>query len=346
MAPQSQPPRLSMLTAPGPGAIGIILVHGDGAADLVEQYCGQRPQRRSRLARLGELDEGIVVALREDWVQIMPHGGVRLMQRIIGELQCLGADVERGAEARMLYPEAPTPMHAHMLLALSRSASPAAIDHLLAQPRRWSEAMDANAIDWLKVLRDSAALDHLMVPPRVVVVGPANVGKSTLTNLLAGRAASIVADLPGTTRDWVGACVQLPASIGDLTVHWLDTPGLRDSDDPIEQQAIALARRIIDTADVLVAMRDDEQDWPSLNRPADLFVVNKIDRPAAAEVHHQCPMALAISAHSGQGVAELIDAIAAALGLGQVEPGALWAFCPALRATAQAPSTLARLLGR
>ncbi|NJL31882.1 MAG: GTP-binding protein [Phycisphaerales bacterium] len=60
----------------------------------------------------------------------------------------------------------------------------------------------------------------------VVVAGQPNVGKSTLMNKMLGRSASLVADLPGTTRDWVAGWVELEG----VALHWMDTPGLRHTD--------------------------------------------------------------------------------------------------------------------
>lgn len=346
MAGASRQVQVCSLTAPNPGAIGIIQLHGPGAADLAEQLCGLRPTRRCRLAQLADVDEGLVVALRDDWAQIMPHGGVHVIQQLIGTLVDLGAVAATDIDPTRLYPEASSPIEAHMLSTLSRAASPAAVDRLLAQPALWTKAHAAGRIDWPSVLQTSRTLDQLLTPPRVVLVGPANVGKSTLTNQLAGRAASIVADLPGTTRDWVGTSVELPTAIGDVAVQWFDTPGLRDSDDPVEQHAIRLAQRVIASADLLIAMRDDEQDWPSLPRPADIFVINKIDRPRAKAICDQHPHALPLAADVGDGIEQLIEAAIGTLGLANIASDALWAFSGLLRDAVNDPSTLARCLGR
>ena len=58
-----------------------------------------------------------------------------------------------------------------MLATLARAASPAAIDLLLAQPQRWRDAAARNDVDAAVVMRTTAALDHLVTPPTVVLVG-------------------------------------------------------------------------------------------------------------------------------------------------------------------------------
>jgi tRNA modification GTPase len=231
-----------------------------------------------------------------------------------------------------------------MLAALARAASPAAIDPLLAQPALWRDYLAKPASQFTTdgcevIVSRSRTLDRLIDPPGVVVVGRANVGKSTLTNRLMGRPASLVADLPGTTRDWVGGLVELspesrvrsPESA--VAVRWLDTPGMRDSDDPIEQRAIELAKQVVADADVLIAMRDADSDWPDpsdLPGAVDLHVVNKSDLPDAARDNDRADV-LHISALTGEGLDELQECILGALALSDVSSTALWAFSPRLR---------------
>jgi tRNA modification GTPase len=161
------------------------------------------------------------------------------------------------------------------------------------------------------------------------------VGKSTLGNRVLGRAASIVADLPGTTRDWVAGLAEFQG----VAVRWLDTPGVRATDDPVEARAIGLASRVIAGADVLIAMRDDASVWPdkaSLPREPDLWVVNKIDRGAA---HLQTQRrAIGISAETGAGVEELLRQILAVLGVAGVREER-WAFSDRLKALVAAGDT-------
>lgn len=330
------PPRYRLATPDAPGAIAIVEVRGAGAADAVEQLAGLRPERRPRLADLAGLDEGLVVALRDDWCQVMPHGGVRVVHRLLDRLDEMGLTPE-GDDAAAAYPEAASPIEADMLATLARAASPAAIDLLLAQPAAWREAVASGARGVAAQASGARrALDWLVDPPTVVVVGRANVGKSTLTNLVMGRSASVVADLPGTTRDWVGGLAELATPLGGLAVKWFDTPGLRVSDDPIEREAIGLARQVAASAEVLIAMTDPEAGWPegaALPREPDVWLVNKGDllgwgaapsRPGGGEP-------VVIAAGRGEGLNRVGEAAAGALGLAAVEAGGLWAFSETLR---------------
>lgn len=283
--------------------------------------------------------------------QLMPHGGPRVVQRLLAHLtESLGVVYDPTPDPRVVYPEAASAIEADLLDAIARAASPAAIDLLADQPRRWSALLtnsDAAGALKQKVAARSLVLDQLLTPPTVVVIGPANAGKSTLTNRLMGRSVSIVADLPGTTRDWVGGLVELNPGV---SVNWLDTPGLRDSTDPIEQRAIALARRVIAQAAVIIALRDPEQGWPELSwlsRSPDLWVMNKVDDAGdkAADGAEASPSKpLPISAEWGGGVRGLERRVVECLGLAELslEP---WAFSPQLRAWCAGQDDLAGYLG-
>ena len=98
-------------------------------------------------------------------------------------------------EVLMSLPLARTELTLRMLL-----AQPAAWDRLIARPPAKAETEN--------ILADRA-LHWLLHPPRVAIVGAANVGKSTLANQLFGQQRSITVDLPGTTRDWVGETANL-----------------------------------------------------------------------------------------------------------------------------------------
>jgi tRNA modification GTPase len=147
---------------------------------------------------------------------------------------------------------------------------------------------------------------------RVALVGPVNAGKSSLFNALLGRARALVHDRPGTTRD----VVEVPMSAGGLELTLLDTAGERVTDDPVEAAGLALARSLVDEADLLVVVLrrgpDDEVERLLLQRTRDrrrVVVVNGIDRAGAPEV----PGALRTSAVTGEGVEALREALVAAL---------------------------------
>lgn len=86
----------------------------------------------------------------------------------------------------------------------------------------------------------------------VVLAGAPNAGKSSLLNALSGQDIAIVTEHPGTTRDVLRNVIQ----IDGLPLHIIDTAGLRDSNDQIEQEGIRRALLEIDTADQILLMID------------------------------------------------------------------------------------------
>ncbi len=103
----------------------------------------------------------------------------------------------------------------------------------------------------------------------------------------------------GRLRDYTAGRVELAG----LVVRWHDTPGLRRTEDPIESRAIDLARRLLDSADLLIAMTDREHDWPELPRVPDLRVAGKCDLGSCRDAD------LAISPVTGVGIAELVRTV-------------------------------------
>jgi tRNA modification GTPase len=102
----------------------------------------------------------------------------------------------------------------------------------------------------------------------VVIAGVANVGKSRLLNRLLGEERAIVAPVPGTTRDYLTG----EAEISGFPVRFVDTAGLRHTDDPVEAEGVRRSRELLALADLVLFVLDG-------SRPADLA-----DRTAYAEV--------------------------------------------------------------
>lgn len=289
--------RYVLATPPAPGAIALIQLGGSDCAEVLQELTGAAdwPIGRLRLVPFGQIDEGLAGRVREDMAQIMPHGGMRVVQRLVDRLREIGVMPGEGGPAMGFYPEATDWLEALMLRTLAGAASELAIDPLLAQPNIWRQAGHVSDEDRAR----SVILNRLLTPPTVVLAGAANVGKSTLSNALVGRGMSISFDMPGTTRDYTAAQIDLAG----LVVNWHDTPGLRETNDPIERKAIELAQRLINGADLLIAMTDGEHDWPALSRKPDLRVANKADIARRADAD------LSISAVTGEGLSELVTAV-------------------------------------
>ncbi len=156
----------------------------------------------------------------------------------------------------------------------------------------------------------------------VVIAGRPNAGKSTLLNALAGRDTAIVTDIPGTTRDILREHILLDG----LPLHIIDTAGLRDSDDAVEQEGIRRAWAEIEGADRILLLHDasrvfDEQEQHLLKQlgqagPPITLVQNKIDllRGDSVPVDAKNITEIAVSARSGAGLHTLREHLKACVG--------------------------------
>ncbi len=201
------------------------------------------------LRDLGGIDRGLAMRPDGPTLLLTPHASLLVVRELTAWLEHAGATpLDRAApHAAPRYPEADSAIEAAILETLSSAASPLAIDVLLRQPELWRRGRPRDPAH-------DATLDRLLVPPLVVGVGHANVGKSTLVNALARRRVSVTADSPGTTRDHIGVWLELAG----LVVRWIDTPGIPSAGptDALEAAAIALARPTIQRADLIVSCAD------------------------------------------------------------------------------------------
>ncbi|MGI5309926.1 tRNA uridine-5-carboxymethylaminomethyl(34) synthesis GTPase MnmE [Rheinheimera sp. WS51] len=160
---------------------------------------------------------------------------------------------------------------------------------------------------------------------KVVIAGRPNAGKSSLLNALAGREAAIVTDIAGTTRDVLREHIH----IDGMPLHIIDTAGLREATDAVEQIGIERAWQEISQADRVLFMVDatttdacdPEQIWPDFidRLPPDLGVTvirNKADLSGEeinASQHDSTPV-FAISAKTGAGIDALRDHLKQCIG--------------------------------
>lgn len=136
----------------------------------------------------------------------------------------------------------------------------------------------------------------------VAIVGPPNIGKSTLLNMLAGREAAITSEIAGTTRD----VIEVRMEMRGLAVTLLDTAGLRESSDRVEVIGMARAVDRARAADLRVFLLDgDDTGLPIAPEPGDIVVHGKGDLRDDG-----LP---SVSGLTGAGVAELVERIGEAL---------------------------------
>lgn len=163
---------------------------------------------------------------------------------------------------------------------------------------------------------------------KCAIVGRPNAGKSSLLNALAGYDRAIVTDIPGTTRDTVEETVEL----GGIPLRLIDTAGLRDSGDPIEQMGVERSRRAMEEAELILVVMDQSQPAreedaalirAATERAPTIAVLNKRDLPCRMEWTDQLDLAASVPvcAKTGAGLDGLAELVAQTF---PREPGAAY----------------------
>ena len=217
----------------------------------------------------------------------------------IGAIETALFDVVARLEASLDFPDEGYHFVAPQEAQQSLARVIADIDALLAQAERG------------RLIREGA---------QVAIVGAPNVGKSSLFNALLNANRAIVTAIPGTTRDLLTE----RADIGGLSLALIDTAGVRETVDIVEQEGVSRARDTLRVADLALVMLDRSRELSDDDRAllADtaaqrrVIVINKCDLPAAwdqADLRGLTPSLAAISVITGDGLDDLVAAIARAL---------------------------------
>jgi tRNA U34 5-carboxymethylaminomethyl modifying GTPase MnmE/TrmE len=316
---------VTLLTAPGVAAIATIRLIGPGASAFAGTHLS-KPVAPGRCVHAelndGEriIDDVLAVGVSDCTLEVCLHGGAWVVEAAIDLARRKGfAQIDwRSADSHHVH-DTNDPIEQEMLAALPQVKTAQSIAILLAQPAAWRAMLASDDRAQFQRALDDRSLEHLLTPPTVAIVGAPNVGKSTLANQLFGRDRSITADLPGTTRDWVGA----HANLDGLVVTLIDTPGVRETSDLIEQKAIEKSSHVVKKADDVILVLDvsqpfDEQrgitaagpavpaaqEGRSARRPShesDVVVLNKVDQTPAWDIS-EFPTALRVCAKTGDGV--------------------------------------------
>ncbi len=284
----------------------------------------------------------------DDVLELQGHGGPMVMHAVLEAVLDAGArlagpgEFTRRAFLNGRLDLAQAEAVADLIDAASREAARSALRSLggdfstvigklaagLTELRALTEAMldfpdeDVDSLHWDDASRRLAqlwaALEDVMTKSRqgsllrtgihAVLAGQPNVGKSSLLNRLAGAERAIVAAMPGTTRDALREAIQIEG----VPVVVVDTAGLRESQDEVEQLGMERTRQEMARADVLLVIleagRLEEPQGPLPEAAMRLTVVNKIDLVSGApagrhgrEIH--------VSAKTGAGIDALRGAI-------------------------------------
>ena len=377
----------AIATPLGRGGIGIVRISGPLALDIGHAITKKILLPRQvafstfQNARLEAIDKGVALYFKaphsftgEDVVELQGHGGVAVLQQVLGAACEAGAEVARPGEfserafmnGKMDLVQAEAV--ADLIDAGSIQAAQSALRSLQGE---FSEAIQAlnEKIIRVRVLLESAldfsdeeiplieaqhveeqlvnlisAIENTMhlaeqgsrlqTGLSVVILGKPNVGKSSLLNGLAKRDAAIVTDIAGTTRD----VLQESIHIEGMPLHIIDTAGLRETDDVIEQEGMRRAWQHAEQADIIVWMIDSSQtdysedelmtQYQSIKKQTAsqipvVIVLNKIDLDSRCVIPKELselPQFM-VSAKLGKGLSDFTSYLLSVAGLQQCESG-------------------------
>ena len=171
---------------------------------------------------------------------------------------------------------------------------------------------------------------------KVAIVGRPNVGKSSLLNAWSQSDRAIVTDLPGTTRD----IVESQLVVRGIPVQVIDTAGIRQSEDQVEQIGVARSRQTAQQADLVLLTIDADMGWTAADqaiyqeikhRPL-IIILNKIDKISSTQLekldhtlstqlNQVNPLFVQTAAALNQGIVELEAAILKAVEVGEIQVG-------------------------
>lgn len=197
-------------------------------------------------------------------------------------------------------------IHLRMLVESSIDFPEEDIDFLAAADAMGQlTGLQAQLAETLATARQGRLLQHGL---QVVLIGQPNVGKSSLLNYLSGEEVAIVTDIAGTTRDAIRQAIHLEG----ITLHLIDTAGLRQTQDEVEQIGIARTWQAVEQADIALLLLDSRTGLATADAaivarlPARLPVVTLHNK---ADLLPNCPSngerELWVSAKTGAGMADL-----------------------------------------
>jgi len=312
----------AVMTGKGTGAIATIQLCGNSAADILKRIFtpqGQKPAEFSTgkillgtiAAGSETIDQVTIGCEGNNTYAINCHGNPLIVEQLMQLLQLQGVELltaeqlfcktSAGSntiaiEAKLTLPKVKTFEGTQIILNQIDSGP---------EPPWFRAGLTASAKNWLqnppgkiaaeaqKIIDKSKIAKLIIFGCRIVLAGPPNTGKSTLLNQLCGRQKAIVADIKGTTRDWVSA----ECRIGSMSVELIDTAGLDDKfTSDIDKAAQQTATELINHADIVLLVLDNSEPANQVDKSLTnilagkkvLTVLNKSDLPALSLVEGPC----------------------------------------------------------
>ena len=228
----------------------VLELQGHGGPVVMDMLVRRVIELGGRFARPGEFSERAFLNNKLDLAQA----------EAIADLIASGTEQAAKAALRSLQGEFSAQIHTlvEKIIAL-RSYIEAAIDFPDEEVDYLADSSVTARLDELcgemTIVLNGARQGNLLTEGMsVVVAGKPNAGKSSLLNRLAGREAAIVTEIPGTTRDVLREHIH----IDGLPLHIIDTAGLREGGDPVEQEGIRRAWSEIASADIVLLVTENQ----------------------------------------------------------------------------------------
>ena len=323
--------RVARLTAVGRSAVATVGVFGPDATEQVSQYFRPASGRQLEEIPCGKIvfgcwvspsgpgEELVVCRQRTDHVAVHCHGGDAAVQKIQDALVASGCVVDAGqswmtsekqdplsiaAWESMI--EARTRRGALLMLAQYHGALRHRLDEILLAMRSGKQDVARAGLQQLGRWVDVGL--HVTEPWKVALLGPPNAGKSSLVNALLGFHRSIVHDQPGTTRDLVST----HTAWDGWPVQLMDTAGLRDDAEGLEQAGINKVWQQHAEVDLVLLVFEGQLEWSGdcqrlyESFPSALVVYNKSDLTDEVDVRDR-PAGILTSTVTGEGLESLIE---------------------------------------
>ena len=308
----------------------IVELQGHGGVAVLQQVLEAACEIGAEIAKPGEFSERSFLNGKMDLIQaeavadLIDAGSTQAAQSALRSLQGKFSEAIQALNQKII--------HVRVLLESALDFSDEEIPLIEAQQ------VEGQLEDLVSSIENTIDLaqqgSRLQTGLSVVILGKPNVGKSSLLNCLAKRDAAIVTDIAGTTRDVLHESIHIQG----MPLHIIDTAGLRETDDVIEQEGVRRAWQHAEQADVIVWVLDSSQvgcssselmeQYQSIQKQASsqipiVIVLNKIDLGSQFIIPNEL-MSLPqfmVSAKFGKGLSDFMDYLLSVAGLQQCGSG-------------------------